>query len=201
MLELLDSLGVQANTRSRRAPCVLHRGTEDGSIERVQVARKVAPVCDDYRTKRSVLPLVEEMLRPLNNGHYTPESTMTLERFVETIYLPHVAERKRPSTFRGYRDIWEDHLKARCGSVRLREFHTSTGEQLLADIAHSNDLSRTMLKHIKSVLSGVFKHARRLGGAPHGQPDAGRFDPEGARGSRDTVLHLGGGHTDALRPA
>jgi integrase len=45
----------------------------------------------------------------------------------------------------------------------LREFHTSTGEQLLADIAHSNDLSRTMLKHIKSVLSGVFKHARRLG--------------------------------------
>lgn len=136
---------------------------ENGSIERIQVARKVAPVCDDYRTKRSVLPVVEEMLRPLNNGHYAPESTMTVERFVDTIYLPYVTKQKRPSTFRGYRDIWEYHLKTRCGSVRLRDFHTSTGEQLLADIAHSNDLSRTMLKHIKSVLSGVFKHARRLG--------------------------------------
>lgn len=93
---------------------------QDGSIERVQVGRKVAPVCDDYRTKRSVLPLVEEILRPLNNSHYAPESTMTLERFVEALYLPHVAEQKRPSTFRGYRDIWENHLKARCGPVRLR---------------------------------------------------------------------------------
>ncbi len=136
---------------------------EDGSIKRVQVARKVAPVSDDYRSKGAVKSLVEEKLRPFNNGHYTPESTMALERFVDTIYLPYVAEQKRPSTFRGYRDIWENHLKARCRSVRLRDFHTSTGEQLLADIAHSNDLSRTMLKHIKSVLSGVFKHARRLG--------------------------------------
>ena len=79
------------------------------------------PLARAFRSPRSVLPLVEEMLRPFNNGHYAPESTMTLERFVETIYLPYVAEQKRPSTFRGYRDIWEYHLKARCGIVRDRK--------------------------------------------------------------------------------
>ena len=31
----------------------------DGSIKRVQVARRVAPVCDQYRSRRAVIPLAE----------------------------------------------------------------------------------------------------------------------------------------------
>lgn len=36
----------------------------DGRIERRQVCRKLAPYCDRYRSKRDVMPLVEEMLQP-----------------------------------------------------------------------------------------------------------------------------------------
>ncbi len=30
---------------------------EDGSIKRVQIARRVAPFCDQYRSKKSVKPV------------------------------------------------------------------------------------------------------------------------------------------------
>lgn len=161
---------------------------QDGSIERVQVGRKVAPVCDDYRTKRSVLPLVEEILRPLNNGHYTPESTMTVERFVETIYLPYVAEQKRPSTAYSYKNSWKVYLKVLCGPIRLREFHTSTGQRLLADIARQHDLSRNTLHRIKSLLGGMFKHARRLGILHTANPMQDVSIPK-ARGTADTYAY------------
>ena len=136
---------------------------EDGSITRVQVARRIAPVCDQYRSKRAVVPLADELLLPINRGAYPPEGTMTLERFVEHTYLPHVAAQKRPSTYRGYRNLWKDCLKLCCGGIRLREFRTCDGERLLTAIAQQSEPSRNTLKHIKSLLSAIFKHAKRLG--------------------------------------
>ena len=136
---------------------------EDGSIKRVQVARRVAPVCEEYRTRRAVIPLADEFLLPLNNGTLTPESTMTLGLFVKETYLPHAATQKRASTYKGYKEIWDEYLEPRCCDVRLREFRTCDGEKLLAEIARQRELSRNSLKHIKSLLSGVFKHAKRIG--------------------------------------
>jgi hypothetical protein len=37
--------------------------------------------------------------------------------FVERVYLPWTEEHKRPSTAKGYRDIWEDHLRPLCALV------------------------------------------------------------------------------------
>ena len=88
---------------------------------------------------------------------------MTLDRFVEHTYLPHVAAQKRPSTYRGYKNLWKVSLKPWCGRIRLREFRTCDGERLLAEIAQKGQPSRNTLKHIKSLLSGIFKHAKRLG--------------------------------------
>ncbi len=136
---------------------------EDGSIKRVQIARRVAPFCDQYRSKKSVKPLADEILQPINSGTYTLESTMTLEQFVENNYLPHVQSQKCPSTFNGYRNVWKVHLKPRCARFRLREFRTCDGEKLLVDIARQRDLSRNTLWRIKSLLSGIFKHAKRQG--------------------------------------
>lgn len=36
---------------------------EDGSIKRVQMARSIAPICHEFRTKRAVMPLVSESAR------------------------------------------------------------------------------------------------------------------------------------------
>jgi len=161
---------------------------QDGSIKRVQKARKIAPVCDQYRTKRAVMALAEEFMLPLNSGMDTPQSTMTLEQFVEQTYLPHVESHKCASTYKGYKDIWKVHLKARCTALRLREFRTCDGEQLLAEIARQNDLSRNTLKRIKSLLSGIFKQARRLGVLNAANPMRDVSIPKG-RESGDTYAY------------
>ena len=89
---------------------------------------------------------------------------MPVSEFVAKIYLPqYVEEQLRPSTRKGYRDTWEDHLKGRIGKMTLRGFRTVHGEQMLADVAKQTNLGRYSLKHIKSFLSGGFKQAKRLG--------------------------------------
>lgn len=136
---------------------------QDGTLERVQKAQRIAPVCYDYRTKRSVMPLVTEFLSTVNSNQLNPEGTQSLESFVEQTYLPFVSRQKRPSTYRGYRNIWKCYLKPRCGQSRLRDFRTADGERLLSKIAKQHDLSRRSLIHIKNLMSGIFKHAKRLG--------------------------------------
>jgi integrase len=135
----------------------------DGSIKREQLARSVASVCYEYRTKRAVMPLVTELLAAVNSGRFNPESVLSVDRFVTETYLPHVSTQKQPSTSRGYNSIWKHHLAPRCGQTRIRDFRTADGEQMIADIARQNDLSRNTLKRIKSFMSGVFKHAKRVG--------------------------------------
>jgi integrase len=137
----------------------------DGTYKRVQVCKKLpVPYGDQYRSKASVKPFAQEILAPVNAGLLNPQSTMPIAEFVEQVYFPQCAEKElRPSTLKGYRDIWKDHLKARLGKLTLRGFRTVHGEQLLADISRQAGLSRNSLKHIKSLLSGVFKQAKRLG--------------------------------------
>ena len=140
-----------------------HIVQKDGSIKRVQVARSLAPVCYEYRTKRAVMPLVRELLEPINSGRLSPAGGLSIERFVEETYLPYVSREKRSSTGRGYRQIWNRYLKPRCGCLRLRDFRTPDGERLMSEIARQNDLSRWTLRHIKAFLSGIFKYAKRMG--------------------------------------
>ena len=137
----------------------------DGTIQRKRVCKKL-PVdyCDEYRTKKSVKSFVDEILAPVNGGLLNPQSTMPIAEFVEKVYLPEYVEKQlRPSTRKGYRDIYEKHLKNRLGNVTLRGFRTVHGEQLLAQIGAQTGLGRRSLQHIKAFLSGVFKQAKRLG--------------------------------------
>jgi integrase len=85
-------------------------------------------------------------------------------------------EQKRPSTYCGYRDIWKNHLKARCADLWLREVRTCDVQQVLDAVAHEGVLSRNSNKHLKVALSGVFKFAKQQG----------YFDGENPM--RDTVI-------------
>ncbi len=137
----------------------------DRTIKRKLVCKKLdVEYGDEYRTKASVKPFVDEILAPINSGVLTAQSTMLVTDFVEQIYLPEFADKQlRRSTRKGYRDIWDIHVRNRLGKVTLRGFRTVNGEQLLAAIARSTGLGRNSLKRIKSFLSGVFKQAKRLG--------------------------------------
>ena len=133
-----------------------------GEAKRVLIAKKLVPVSSEHRTKRSVQQVAEEFLKPINDGLVTPQSSMSTGEFVRTEYLPFVEREKRPSTAKGYRDIWNNHLNPRCGTMQLRDFRTVDGERLMRSLANGK-LSRASLYHIKALLSGVFKHALRLG--------------------------------------
>ena len=137
----------------------------DGTVVRKLVCRKLpVPYCDQFRTKASVKPFAQELLRPINAGLLNPQSTMLVKDFVEKVYITACVDTQlRPSTRNAYRHLWKKYLLGRMGKMTLRGFRTVHGEQMLAEIAKQRKLSRNTLKHIKSLLSGMFKQAKRLG--------------------------------------
>lgn len=137
----------------------------DAMGKRVQVCEKLKVAYGgQYTTKRSVQPFVGEILAPHNSGLLNPQSTMLVVDFVDRIYLPEYVEKNlRPASLKQYRDVWNNHLKARLGTVTLRGFRTIHGEQILAQIAAQAKLGRSSLRHCKAFLSGAFKQAKRLG--------------------------------------
>jgi hypothetical protein len=135
---------------------------ESGIVKRVQKCRKLAEASGPYRTKNAAEQLADEVMESVNREAGRPESTMSLNRFIENCYLPYVDEQKRRSTYSGYRNIWLRYVRPK-GEVALRDVRTLEGGQMLKDIARREDLNRTTLGHIKHFLSGVFRYARRQG--------------------------------------
>jgi integrase len=160
----------------------------DGTIHRVQKTHKVAERVGVYRAEKAARVLADEFLAPLNDRRATPQSTMTLTNFVESIYLPFVQTHKRISTFHGYRNMWKGYLKPH-GDNNLRDFTTADGERILVSIADANDLTSTTLCHVKAFLSGVFRHAKRMGVIHSENPMRDVLIPK-ARTAGDTYAYL-----------
>ena len=96
----------------------------------------------------------------VNGGSIPPERIVTVGDFVERVYLPWIDTHKRPSTAKGYQDIWQDHLKPLAERVWLRDTRTFHVQGWLDQIG-GGQLSRNTLKHIKSVVSGIFTLAKQ----------------------------------------
>ena len=102
-----------------------------------------------------------EHMGTINGGKIPAERITTIGEFVEGVYLPWVDEHKRPSTAKGYRDIWEFHLRPLCASAWMKNTRTFHVQGWLNAIGQK-ELSRNSLKRIKSCVSGVFKLAKQL---------------------------------------
>jgi integrase len=136
---------------------------EDGKRVAKRMCARLAPISEDFPNKRSVLLLAEKVLAPINSRQLQPESTQRLVDFIEKHYLPHADAALRPSTCKGYRDIFKDHLKTRLGDIRLRDFRTVHGQRLLTEIYAKDGIGHTSMSRIKSLLSGVLTFALREG--------------------------------------
>ena len=95
-----------------------------GNIKTVQRAKRLAPVDPEHKTKASVRDLATQELDPLNRNVAEPLRVTKLGDFVTRIYLPFVKQQKRPSTFRGYSQMWSDYVEPRCKAEWLREIKT-----------------------------------------------------------------------------
>jgi hypothetical protein len=170
-----------ARTRHHQAGYVFKKGLnwyvryrddvllEDGSIRRIQKCRRLAQATGQYRTESAARKLADEIIRPINDGATSPESTMSLNQFIEIAYLPYVSDQKRRSTYSGYKNIWLRYIQPN-GSIALRDVRTLEAERMLNTIARQEDLNRTTLGHIKHFLSGAFRYARRQGVLDNSNP-------------------------------
>ena len=105
-------------------------------------------------------PLADEILAPINAHTARPESTQTVASFLEHVYMPHIRESKKPSTAKGYLDMYrlvEPHLNG----TELREARTSDIDRFLKAVADSKPRAHTTLLNVKSFLSGAFRYAKR----------------------------------------
>jgi integrase len=149
--------------------------------------KKLADYDRGHKSKQSVRRLADEFLKPFNDGTHTPTSSMTVRQFVEASYLPYVKEHKNPSTFDGYRKMWRRYLESRT-DIALREFRTVNCESLMSEIAKQYSVSTTTLKHVKNLLSGIFRYAIRTGNLNSANPIRDSSVPKG-KASKETYAY------------
>jgi len=157
-----------------------YRTTElkDGTPQRVHKTERLCSVngeqhhryCEkraEHRTKKSVEPIRDKVMQAVNaaqlNG--TPQQDMPIADYWEQRYLPYCEEvlpltgkaRKKPSTVRGYRQVWNQHLKSHFGKMTLQAYEPFMGTQFLQSLTGTQ--GKNTLKHIRALGSSLFKRA------------------------------------------
>jgi integrase len=133
-----------------------------GSIQRKRVSHLLGPVTTrGTKPPADILSEAERHMGTVNDGTVVAERVVTIADFVKQVYFPHIVEHKRPSTVKGYEDIWELHLAKLCGAAWMKNFRTYDAQCLLNKLS-KQELSRNTLKHMKSVLSAIFTLAKQL---------------------------------------
>jgi hypothetical protein len=74
---------------------------EDGQVVRKQQCKKLAAVCDRYRTEKDLHGPSDEILGPINSGKVRPESTLSVADFAGGNWLPWARENCKPPTVAG----------------------------------------------------------------------------------------------------
>jgi len=146
------------------------RANVGGEIVRKRCSRRLGEIPKGYRSKHapdSILKAAEDVMREISESPITADRLITLAHFAENIFLPWVEEHLRPSTYRGYKFIWQYHLKPGSNRFRgcLRDVRTHDVQNWLDEIDRISrkQLHKNTLMRCKSTLSGLFKLAKRLG--------------------------------------
>jgi len=80
-------------------------------------------------------------------------------------------------------------MSGRVGQIRVREFRTVHASRMLRAIAGEHNLRKSSLQHIKSVLSGIFTHAKNEGAFDGANPVQGALIPNSARESGEKYAY------------
>jgi len=146
---------------------------ENGQVVRKQLAKQLTPIAPEHgrckRPPREIEQEAEKFLRPMNDGETKPEQTQTIGSFADTLFFPHLKDRVRESTYRGYLARWESQLKPRCADMRLRDFRVLSAQQVIDGIHRQNpEMKYSTLAHLRNLLSLIFDEAERLELLPKG---------------------------------
>ena len=114
----------------------------------------------DKAQAEAVRTAADLILAPINARTATPESRQTLTTFLEHVYLPHVKEAKRPSTYVDYRRMWLL-CKNSINGIELRAVRTSDVDDILRAATSDKQRAHTTHRNLRNFLSGAFRFAIR----------------------------------------
>lgn len=161
----------------------------DGTIVRKRASHLLGPVTTrGKKPPADIIVEAERYMASVNARVIPAERIVTVEDFVDNVYLPWVKLNKRPSTAKGYREICDDHLKPLCAKLWLKNVRTFHVQNWMNAIAKKN-LSRNTLKHIKSVISAIFTLAKQLDFFQGENPSRGAAVNPAAAEPRETYAY------------
>jgi integrase len=119
---------------------------------------------DEHHSKTcsAVRKLVKDRMAELG---VTPTSEgLKVADFWKNTYQPHVKQNWAPSTLHSYEDLYERFIEPRFGKSVLGEVRTHQLTEFLTGLA--TRLNTNSIKHLRSLLSGIFSHACSTGKIP-----------------------------------
>jgi integrase len=156
-------------TRHRGFWCLRYRERirMGDTIRTVQRSRRLAPVDATHKTRRSVEVLAQALLEPINKAGVSYVA-IRLADFVDNVYLRFVETKRKPSTVRGYKQMWTRYLKPRCSDWVMHDVETRRVQTLLDRIEFEDRLGPQTMAHVKHLLGGIFRFAIAQGHLPKG---------------------------------
>jgi integrase len=153
--------------------------SESGKPRPIQKTHKLCPKDDRHYSTKVKLPNGKTRLVPckavrlladahmLGINQQREDATgedMSIATFWEKQFLPYCEAiviggrpRRKPSTLKGYKQIWAQHLKTHFGSRTLQEYRASWGSAFLDGLTATQ--GRNTLRHISALASSIFSRA------------------------------------------
>jgi integrase len=89
--------------------------------------------------------------------------SILVTEFAKNVFLPWVKEERRPATYRGYRQIWDQHLESHFDQRRLYDYQPYMATEFLSGLARAGKHGKNTISHVRALMSGIFEHAISLG--------------------------------------
>ena|SRR5215831_16302708 len=92
----------------------------DGQLQRKRLSKQLGPA---EMTKQRARDEAKRFLATINSPTLLPENAVKLTAFVESVFFPRMEQRTRPSTYRGYKILWNQ-LELYCADLWIRDVRT-----------------------------------------------------------------------------
>src|SRR6266849_5022077 len=133
---------------------------DDGTIGRRRESCTLGAVSE--MSLRQARKAAEEKLRLVNQGRQVPQSTMTLETFIDRYFVPNFLPTLKASTQERYRRTLNNHLLPAFGTSRLCDIGSLDLQRIVLQ-KMENGLGWESANHLRNLMSKIFALAKQWG--------------------------------------
>ena len=132
-----------------------------GNVRQVRRSQKLASVVECPKVS-NVLQRYHEAAARAGKQQRRPTSSMSLGEFWRVNYLPWIQASKKPSTVKGYKQVWGQQLESAVGSIALRDFRKRDAIAALEPLAFKSKFASATVNHARTLLGSMFRRACEL---------------------------------------